>query len=553
MSRTSLKIFLFAMIISQIKDISIPQKDNFFHNKNITFPQNNINYPSKNFLGQLLKDNNTIEWDIELTKKLDQLIFYISFSIITIFSLILIFIDIEEDKKIINFYNFTNIKKADYIYQKYKKIKNKKVLRFALQLAKYHHPIGNILTMYDFNHPRYIRFLIEIIKIQLYLLISPLFFVCTNNIYVQFLYSLIVSFILYIFTEIITIEFRKIRKNIWKPRLEYLRKYVYYNIKKDVLFNSKWQSVKKRLVTYCRVCGDSILINKPQDKYEIYMQDKKYNNNSRSFVNLSKSNEGKLPSMQNYKESRNESLTELSLFYGKMSDENSIFFTNISNHNKNEYKNRNKTSSTSSKTEDNFVIDYSINPFAISKHGQNRLPLKKVLKIEDIRNKYILNKTEIKYDQTVDIYDIEKIFKNLEIESLDNYTFISNFTVINYLRSSNNDSYKIMKNILINLLFLCILIIVNFLLICVLKNIENKLNWHYWYILIFVQLILVNFLAHFVLCLFISFMLFHYYGKHKKNYMIKMFFKIFVEKYMRYLFKIKLLIQKYDKEFQFIK
>ena len=107
MSRTSLKIFLFAMIISQIKDISIPQKDNFFHNKNITFPQNNINYPSKNFLGQLLKDNNTeintIEWDIELNKKLDQLIFYISFSIITIFSLILIFIDMAEDKKIINF------------------------------------------------------------------------------------------------------------------------------------------------------------------------------------------------------------------------------------------------------------------------------------------------------------------------------------------------------------------------------------------------------------------------------------------------------------------
>ena len=597
MSCALLKIVFFSLIISQIKDIKIPQKNDFINSKSNSFFLDNINYSSKNlpeiFLNNIIfnnetEHNTTIQNDTENNEtnksqssdekwwknERNLAIFYTVFTVVVFFSLISIAFDFNEDKKIIKFYDSTSSEKACNIYKRYKRLKNTKIVGFAFYLFKYIHPILNIFTIYYYNHPRYIRFLIEIIKIQLYFLLSPkpIKGFCSNenkNLVFLILYSFAISTIIYIIIELLTIKFRKIRRNIWKPRLEYLRKYVYYTIKKDVLFNSKWQSIKKRLVTYCRVCGNSILLNKPQDKYEIYMEDKKYNTNSRKLSNLSSLNKEKSSPMQNCEDIPNEimreSLVDLGLSYGKMSDTKSIFFSNITNSNKNINKSRSRGFSTFSKNVNNFVIDYSVNPFSFSKYGQNRLPLKSVQKIEDIRNKYILNKTEMKYDENIDINEVAKTYKNLEIEHLDNYTFISTHSMINYLRSSNNDSSKIIKNVFINLLFLIILVLINFLLMKVydssksditivsgLKQIDPDDCNIYWFIMVLIQLIVVNSLMNLVLSLLISFMIFHFYGKHKKHFFTRIFFNIFVEKYMRYLFKIRLLIYKYDKELQFI-
>ena len=73
------------------------------------------------------------------------------------------------------------------------------------------------------------------------------------------------------------LDFIIIRRNIIKPKLENLRKYVYYTIKKDVLFNSKWHALRNRMLTYFRICGNSILIKKKIDKYGKYVNNKQFN------------------------------------------------------------------------------------------------------------------------------------------------------------------------------------------------------------------------------------------------------------------------------------
>ena len=62
--------------------------------------------------------------------------------------------------------------RAQYEYEHFKNLKNSNIYSFALYLLYYKYSFFNIFSTYKYNHPRYIRFSFEIIKILLNLLLS---------------------------------------------------------------------------------------------------------------------------------------------------------------------------------------------------------------------------------------------------------------------------------------------------------------------------------------------------------------------------------------------
>lgn len=69
---------------------------------------------------------------------------------------------------------------------------------------------------------------------------------------------------------------------------------------------------------------------------------------------------------------------------------------------------------------------------------------------------------------------------------------------------------------------------------------------------IFIEVIVINFIIHRAICFFIAFSIHNFYGKKKRNCCYKLIFDIYYEKYIRYLYRIRLLITKYQKEFNFM-
>ena len=109
---------------------------------------------------------------------------------------------------------------------------------------------------------------------------------------------------------------------------------------------------------------------------------------------------------------------------------------------------------------------------------------------------------------------------------------------------------------LINIsLFICLLIIDIGLIIVINQFYEKYENYIIinWLFPVLFQVFIINFFINYIFSLFDSFLLFTYYEKRNNNCFFKFIFNIFVEKYMRYLFKIRGLINKYYREFENMK
>jgi hypothetical protein len=354
------------------------------------------------------------------------------------------------------------------------------------------------------------------------------------------------------------LDFIIIRRNIIKPQLENLRKYVYYTIKKDVLFNSKWHALRIRMLTYFRICGNSILIKKKIDKYGKYVNNKQFNI------------KGNLPEKINNsihqdddKDFNDNRLSERLLppqNYSKNSVRVSV--NSIPN---NKAINRNSMPKLADNSNNNFSIVKGCEPFSFSRFGINNMKLKTVKKIENIRNRYIMAKN-MKFDDASDDEANLKTYDNLEIEALENYTYISTDEMINKLNNSNINSNKVFLNIFRNIILLILYLLVilgiylSFLLMEKKEKEEGKKEGKEegkeeekpYFIFILIGLFISDFLIYYIISLFIAIRLPKLYGYKKKNWFNKLLFKIFIEKYIVYFYRIRLLLIKYHKEFEFI-
>ena len=490
------------------------------------------------------------------------------FLIMPALSILLIILDMNEDKSIRKKMNLTSNEKVKKEYNLFKNsfiIKSKYL--FSWFLFKYHFPVTNIIFIYNYNHPRYIRLILYLITILFNTLLTSVLFMIVMpsentiinipNIFLILFFSLVISIIIELFKDFtikFLFEFHMIRRDIFKRKLETLRKYIYYDAKKDILFNSKWHLIRNRMIAYYRLCGSLLLSQVKKNKYQKYVKNKfKNDDNNISFFSESSG----LCSNNSSIELENLNKTDI------MNDEKNNNEKEI----KKEIKRKRKSISSESKISDNkkdkekekkikFRISKGVESFSFSKFGINNMKLKTVKKLEDIRNRYINKKKDIKFDETQEI-DIEtKIYENLDIETLEGFTYISTNTMIDKLNHINAKSNKMLLNIFTGVILIIILLLINFSLMIMqmgegYKN-NKKIQVSEILLTIFIVSIFVNFYIHRIICLFISFSIHRFYGKKKRNCCYELIFEIFLEKYIIYLYKIRLLIAKYQKEFNFM-
>ena len=471
---------------------------------------------------------------------------------ISFISILLIFFDYMENKKITRQYSLSSNQK---VYDQYKKLKNTYITKgtflFSLFIMKYIYPFANIIYMYNYDYPRYLRFVINIIRFLFLTILTIEVYAFIQTKIGEIIYH-IITFVTFLISHFISdllirylLDFIIIRRNIIKPQLENLRKYVYYTIKKDVLFNSKWHALRNRMLTYFRICGNSILIKKKIDKYGKYVNNKQFNikgnlpeiiNNSTYQDDDKDFNDNRLSERLLPPQNYSKNLVRVSV--------NSIPNNNATN--------RNSMPKLNDNSNNNFSIVKGCEPFSFSRFGINNMKLKTVKKIEDIRNRYIMAKN-VKFDDN--LYDEAnlKTYDNLEIEALENYTYISTDEIINKLNNSNINSNKVFLNIFRNiiLLILYLLVIIGIylsFLLMVQKEKEIKIGFIFFLISLFIS----DFFIYYLISLFIAIRLPKLYGYKKKNWFNKLLFKIFIEKYIVYFYRMRLLLIKYHKEFKFI-
>ena len=493
----------------------------------------------------------------------------LSFLIIPIFSISLIIYDLCEDKKLTKKYNLSKNEKAN---EEFKLLKKTYIARgrclFSWFLMKYKYPLTNIINIYNYDHQRYIRLMLFVIKIlfNLYITYSINYYYCvyqkedggscifkseskiTVTIYLISIFNTIWINIVSNMTINCLLDHDKVRRNIFKPKLENLRKYAYYIIKKDILFNSKWHLIRNRMISYYRICGPLILkkykANK-FDKYERYARNKKYilgniSNALHSFNSSIGSNDEEKDNINNT------GLNELLLQNNIKNNQKIHIYKNETPKKQKYLVSKNNDNNKNS----NLCISKGFEPFSFSRYGVNNMKLKTLKKLEDIKNKYISNKNNNKYDETLDVDSYVKTFDNLEIEALENYTYISTDAMINKLNRINSNSNKMFLNVFTNIILGIILILLNVGLILI--QLDNNEIGEFFYWSIFVVIIISDFLYYFLFCLIISFSIPKFYGYKKKSCFNKFIFYFLYEKYIRYLYRMRLLINKYHKEFNFI-
>ena len=569
-------IILFLLINIQIVYSKLQEKDKKDFSLDELNKYNNIN--NNNFLGKsennsetynniILSSENNVKWfNLHNIDYFTYFHLILCFLLVPALSIILILIDMKQDKTIKKNIGLPSNEKVKNEYNLFKKsfIISAKYL-FSWFLFKYHYPITNIIFVYNYNHPRYIRLIIYITTILFNTLIISILLIQIMdqsiypyynfaNILVSLIFTFIISIIMDFALNFISkfiFEFHLIRREIFKTKLEILRRYIYYVVKKDILFNSKWHLIRNRMITYYRLCGPLLLNQVKKNKYQRYVknklkeparenalfsisEDKSFNNSSFLINTLNKSDILKEVNEIDTKENK----IEISNKKRKSAELEDI---------KEKLNEKDKKSK--------FRISKGAEPFSFSKYGINNMKLKTVKKIEDIKNRYINKKKEIKFDETIEIDKEVKIFENLDIESLEGYTYISTDAMIDKINIIKTNSNKMIINIFTNAILLIIMLLVNLALL-ILELGETARNPNIsirdFFLVIFFYSIIINFIIHKVICLFIAFSIHKFYGKKKRNCCYKLIFNIYYEKYIRYLYRIRLLITKYQKELNFI-
>ena len=480
---------------------------------------------------------------------------------ISFISIILLFFDYTENKKITRQYNLSANQKVN---DEYKKLKNTYITRgtllFSLFIMKYIYPISNIINMYNYDYPRYSRFVIYIIRFLFITLLTidvgyfNFNYILKPNLseeickFLIFIIAILTFFISHIISDLIIRylnDFVIKRKNIIKPKLENIRKYVYYTIKKDVLFNSKWHTLRNRMLTYYRICGKSILINKKIDKYGKYVNNKLLNIKGSLPENINNS-----INQEEEKDFNGNGLSERLLPPQNYS--RSLIRESVNSILNNNAINRNSTKkSNANSNNNNFCIVKGCEPFSFSRFGINNMKLKTVKKIEDIRNRYIMVKNT-KFDDSIDDDTNVKTYDNLEIEALENYTYISTDEIINKLNNSNTNSNRLFLNIMINIILLIlILLVVIGIYLSYLFFEKDDGKGKELFIVILIGLFILDFIIYYIISIYIAIRLPKLYGYKKKNWKNKFIFNLFIEKYIVYFYRIRLLLIKYHKEFEF--
>jgi hypothetical protein len=476
-------------------------------------------------------------------------------------------------------------------YMKVKKYNNIGTFRFSIYLALKKFPYFTIFNKYKLNYPKYIShlviyvgiligFIIPLIPFYYKEFIERQIFIDQRDIkyddnyitdmgpsiyydysfYYGFIGLFLSHFFIYIFN--IVLGYYQEEINIWLKIKTICKDYVYYEIKSEILLGTTWSKIKLRIISFYYICGNYILKKfKKNQKFEEYLnyisrniKDRNTINNigailPRTSINSYISNDINLDNKKNTKSLEMTEKTQLLL----EKDNNSINDNNnkrrmltIKYHNKNKINFNSKICKT-----DNFILDNAI---------KNDKSKRSIERFEKIRNKYIykLKKNIIK-EMEIDkeIIDLNEEKKDLYISPQINYSIYQaeSFYSLKKTGKEKESKHIINKYVLISVLLWIIFIVLIILAIFLIQNHLNKFDRFIigaWLIPIIIIIIVINFILYYIKILIGSILLFHRYNVRKKKCFYRFLFWLFVDKTMIHIFKVRNLITKYKKEFDYL-
>ena len=488
-------------------------------------------------------------------------------------------------------------------YMKVKKYYNVGTLRFSLYLTLRKFPYFAIFNNYKLSYPRYIIHLVIYIGILIGFIIPLIPFYnipfLERQIFIDqrdikydddfisdvgpskyrkyFFYFGLIGLILsriFIYIFYIILGYYQEEKDIWLKIKTICKDYVYYEVKSEVLLGTSWNKIKIRIISFYYICGNYILkkIKKQQNiqKYLNYVSRKAEerntiseigsilprgtinsnfrNTNSSNDINLIKKNKKELEMTDKNQLLIEDDDDENNVFKNKsINDKKRMLTFHINKRNK---KNNNIENSKICKT-DNFILDNSF---------KNDKSKRRIERFEKIRNKYIYKlKRNVLNEIDVDgeMINLNGEKKHLYISPQINYSInqIESFNTFKEIHKEKDSKNKIKKFIFISFVLWVFLIVLCILAIFLIKVILNKFGkfiieaWLYPLLLVIIG---INFILYYLKILIGLILIFCFYNSRKKKCFCRFLFWIFVDKTMIHIYKIRNLITKYKKEFDYL-
>ena len=521
--------------------------------------------------------------------------------------LIFLLYDIIKANKYINNVQKLTISKKRKEYYKKVKIYSDTKITFPLYAVFNKFPYCQAFNPGYYTSPKYIRHLIVITAILLGFILNlvPFFFfipfeekqilidkrdinIDEANIHsIEIIYkyfnrgfitALISLLCVHIFIKISNKILKIGEKNInyWKNIKDLFKDYAYFKIKKNIYLGKNFSRIKNRMRALYNVCGRFMLnkniMNHPDrskklenylkytgklnkvnllnnnNKIEINDMSKKMDNNNQNIKNsllyeLPKNNEEEDNNIINTGYNPPKLNVNINIKLGNAIDINSVVLSSYGN---------GKNFKISDKLKKLKVIkseNFQINKITDNKFGVTN---KTINRFEKIKNKYITtNKpSKIKFP----IKNINNKDSSLTIDHCNN---LSIYNTEDYNKLHDNDiSGNSGKDFVVLIIMTCILGFIFILLlaisVAVIRKLMNEFEYFMvkiWMLCSIVVLFIIYFLIYLIKIIIASVLLFNYYHSRNKECFIKLMFKIFVDKSLIYMFKVRNYITKYRREF----
>lgn len=507
--------------------------------------------------------------------------------------------EIKQDEKNIN--NIIGLTFTERIKKKYLKIRilnNSSIFSFAFYLFVFKFPFLSPLRQCESKSPKYIKHFIITIGIFYGFIISIIPFLFNTsfkereNIFDRrdinnpnfeissgiintkkyFNYCTICAIIGVILTNIfiyifgIILSYNKDEMNNWRQLKNMFTNYINNEIKGNVLLGNIWNRLKVRMISYINICGDYILKKKNKKTiFDNYLSDIKKDNKLESKV--------KDQILPNFNLDEDETI-RIDSDTNDSRNMGSYRAPSIDSINLNQRIDKRGNSKTKKDKQSNYWklnVTTTDNFQLLSNKIKINKKLEKYKKFERIKNKYIcVRKNRNIYETEIDSVSENRSFLNeveYYIQYENNFSYFPleeymlkesiNSTSIKWNNSNINsknrpEGYRtlINVNIILFLLLLSLVIIILFID----KHMLNYFGLYFirvWISASVFAYFIVYPLFYFIISLFASILLFKRYHLRNKAYLYKVLFRIFVDKTMIYIFKVRNYITKYKKELDY--
>jgi hypothetical protein len=539
-----------------------------------------------------------------LSNKYGRLLIYSFILFLLIPEIYFLIKEIIKDTKIIN-YNEIDEDETKENYNKVKKYYNTGVFRFSFYLALRRFPYFSVFNQFYSKYPKYINHLIICIGLLIGFIcpLIPYYFIpfLERDVFINqrsieyenfdirfrvptkyYILSLIFCFFgilfgnlfIYFFSKIFNFEKEEI--NVWLKIKTICKDFIYYDVKSEVLLDSKWSKIQKRMFAYYYICGKYILRRKRRKKH--LMND---------YLNLiSRNNQEKLSLRSTFTDidqilprtttySMFSSVDNNSIFTNskkgskkliemngnfkdepllKNSDENDFIINNsIININKENIKKK-ENKIFLPKIDNNEKEICKLDNFSIDKNTKNIYNKLQKERFEKVRNKYIYVRKKIEINDIEIDNDYSQAKNKLSVSPEINYSFYPSNSFLNLKKdeSSKESTKNIILFIFISfilwIIFICLGIFILYLIQIILNKFDEFVIYA-WLLTICVAITLINFILYYLKMIISVFVLFHCYYLRKKYCLFKCLFWLFIDKGMVHAYKIRNLITKYKKEF----